>query len=491
LAVFSSEHVPRSSDSAHSPGADTDFQATKGLAKSEAGGELLTPELALVDPVLAQAQRQAHDRKVTMSSTAPDNGMFFTEQAQPAPAPDPNGQPAAPPAPADAPRPPDASLDSAQNVPLGTLIFRAGLVAENQLEEALEQGMRTGKRLGEVLLERGWLNDRDLGRMLAMQKGLEFVELSGIEPAPEALRALPEEKAKLQTALPLRFDGERLVVAVADPSNDLMLENLRRSVGHEPLLVVAPQSELKNAMGVAYAKLAAPPAEETLTEPTEPAPATASPPAAESSAPSLQPTAAPEVQPMPTVLPPAEERNVASTPVPPPVEEQAPPEPPAAPPAEEHPSLQPPPMSAQPVPASDTVSVQEPAAVVEVSEPAPQVEQFTAPLEADVEPEAVEPPAEAQPEDTVAPELKTHFVVLRLQNGDQIETDAYATGDEARRRAEEIVRELAAAETDATWPFFAQRFLRPDTIVSVDLVEHGAETWAGSTARGRLGHETP
>ncbi len=459
--MFSSEHVPRSSDSAHSPGADTDFQATKGLAKSEAGGELLTPELALVDPVLAQAQRQAHDRKVTMSSTAPDNGMFFTEQAQPAPAPDPNGQPAAPPAPADAPRPPDASLDSAQNVPLGTLIFRAGLVAENQLEEALEQGMRTGKRLGEVLLERGWLNDRDLGRMLAMQKGLEFVELSGIEPAPEALRALPEEKAKLQTALPLRFDGERLVVAVADPSNDLMLENLRRSVGHEPLLVVAPQSELKNAMGVAYAKLAAPPAEETLTEPTEPAPATASPPAAESSAPSLQPTAAPAVQPMPTVLPPAEERNVAS------------------------------PMSAQPVPASDTVSVQEPAAVVEVSEPAPQVEQFTAPLEADVEPEAVEPPAEAQPEDTVAPELKTHFVVLRLQNGDQIETDAYATGDEARRRAEEIVRELAAAETDATWPFFAQRFLRPDTIVSVDLVEHGAETWAGSTARGRLGHETP
>ena len=37
--------------------------------------------------------------------------------------------------------------------------------------------MRTGKRLGEVLIERGWLNERDLGRMLAGQKGLPFVEV--------------------------------------------------------------------------------------------------------------------------------------------------------------------------------------------------------------------------------------------------------------------------------------------------------------------------
>ena len=64
------------------------------------------------------------------------------------------------------------------DVPLGTLIFRAGLLGEEQLEGALQEGMRTGKRLGEVLLERGWLNERDLGRMLAGQKGLPFVDVN-------------------------------------------------------------------------------------------------------------------------------------------------------------------------------------------------------------------------------------------------------------------------------------------------------------------------
>ena len=62
-----------------------------------------------------------------------------------------------------------------RDVPLGTLIFREGLLTEEQLEEALQDGMQRGKRLGEVLLERGLVSENDLGRLLAGQKGLQFV----------------------------------------------------------------------------------------------------------------------------------------------------------------------------------------------------------------------------------------------------------------------------------------------------------------------------
>ena len=140
-----------------------------------------------------------------------------------------------------------------RDVPLGTLIFRAGLLAEEQLEDALQEGMRKGKRLGEVLLERGWLHERDLGRLLAGQKGLPFVEVRGSDAEPEALEMLPEEKARMQNALPLRFEEGQLVVAVADPSNELVIENLRRTIGFEPRLVVAPHAELIRAIGEAYA----------------------------------------------------------------------------------------------------------------------------------------------------------------------------------------------------------------------------------------------
>ena len=113
--------------------------------------------------------------------------------------------------------------------------------------------MRKGKRLGEVLLERGWLHERDLGRLLAGQKGLPFVEVRGSDAEPEALEKLPEEKARMQNALPLRFEEGQLVVAVADPSNELVIENLRRTLGFEPRLVVAPQADLIRAIADAYA----------------------------------------------------------------------------------------------------------------------------------------------------------------------------------------------------------------------------------------------
>ena len=155
------------------------------------------------------------------------------------------------------------------DVPLGTLIFRAGLLGEEQLEDALREGMRTGRRLGEVLIERGWMQERELGRLLAGQKGLPFVEVSASDVEPAALEMLSEENARLQVALPLRHEGGQLVVAVADPSNELMLENLRRTLGAAPKLVVAPYAELVQAIGEAYAspRPEAPPAPDSVARP--------------------------------------------------------------------------------------------------------------------------------------------------------------------------------------------------------------------------------
>ena len=168
-----------------------------------------------------------------------------------------------------------------RDVPLGTLIFRAGLLTEEQLEEALQDGMQRGKRLGEVLLERGLVSEEDLGRLLAGQKGLRFVQLDSAAIDPAAVQLLPVEKARLHSVLPIGFQDGLPVVAVVDPSNDLVVENVRRALNCEPHLVVAGREALHRQIEVAYGALpvAAPvaaqeapavPVEPVLVAPAEP-----------------------------------------------------------------------------------------------------------------------------------------------------------------------------------------------------------------------------
>ena len=155
-----------------------------------------------------------------------------------------------------------------REVPLGTLIFREGLLTEEQLEEALQDGMQRGKRLGEVLLERGLVSENDLGRLLAGQKGLQFVQLDAATIDPAAVQLLSVEKARLHTVLPFGFEEGLPVVAVADPSNDLVIENVRRALNCEPRLVVAGREALNQQIELAYAA-AAP----VVTEPAPAPPA--------------------------------------------------------------------------------------------------------------------------------------------------------------------------------------------------------------------------
>jgi hypothetical protein len=510
---------------------------------SETGGDAVTPELALVDPELAEAQRLTTERKAAMSSTPPSNGTFFVDQSEPAPAapepalaPAPLAQvpavpePVALPAPAATSAPETPMLD----VPLGTLIFRAGLLAEEQLEDALQEGMRTGKRLGKVLLERGWLHERDLGRLLAGQKGLPFVEVRGSDAEPAALQLLPEDKARLQTALPLRWEDGQLVVAVADPSNELVLENLRRALGTEPQLVVAAQGDLIRAIGEAYAP---PPAAAPAPPAAAPAPEPAldAQPLTSLQAEPVQAPAAVEVQafaapaPMPTVLPPAEER-VAE---PEAAVLQAPLPEPAAPATEQQPVVVPPTVVEEtpaplrqesPAPPPEPMVPAEPAPLLEAAPPAPEPTPASAPLQAPAEsfevpapvvaPPAPEPeqqvaqpapvleqPVEAPPATPAAPQFEVpsqsvsaqaeptpatmHVVLIHMREGDMLEVGTFRTATEAAARAQEVVQQIAAAEDEDTWPFFAERYLRPAMIVSVDLLEEQADKWLGSPVRAR------
>src|SRR5918999_1576902 len=131
------------------------------------------------------------------------------------------------------------------DAPLGTLIFRAGLLPAETIESALQESSRTGKRLGEILLERKLLQEARRWRLLAGQRGLPFVSLRerGVDVA--AAKLFSEDQARLYRALPFQMESGSPVVAISDPTNEVVMRNIREALdGTDVQFAVATKSEL-------------------------------------------------------------------------------------------------------------------------------------------------------------------------------------------------------------------------------------------------------
>src|SRR5918999_1459390 len=115
---------------------------------------------------------------------------------------------------------------------VGSLLLRDGLVTQDDLEAALAQQRGSGKRLGEVLVERGSVTRTQIARALAEQHELPFIELAESDVQIDAAILLSEDLARRYVALPVSIEpDESLLVAVADPTNVMHSDELRLALG--------------------------------------------------------------------------------------------------------------------------------------------------------------------------------------------------------------------------------------------------------------------
>jgi hypothetical protein len=148
---------------------------------------------------------------------------------------------------AASPATPPFSSAEMRSYPLGTLVYRSGLMALEDVNRALSEAADSGRRLGEVLLEYG-LPERELTRLLAAQHGQEFVDLTEYPINPEVAHELPRRVAEMYCALPLTREDECTIVAVPDADNASHLTRLREAM-HGPIrLVTAARSDIKDAI---------------------------------------------------------------------------------------------------------------------------------------------------------------------------------------------------------------------------------------------------
>jgi MshEN domain len=138
-------------------------------------------------------------------------------------------------------------------VPLGTLLLRVGAIDPEQLEIALTEKERSPRRLGEILVEWGWVPSVEIARALAEQYSIPFLDLTETAIDEDAARLLPEDAARRMQALPIRrLPDHLLLVGLADPTDVLAAEELRSLVGTGICLNIVDIDALEAAFSRLY-----------------------------------------------------------------------------------------------------------------------------------------------------------------------------------------------------------------------------------------------
>ena len=131
---------------------------------------------------------------------------------------------------------------------IGELLIREGLITRDALDKALQEQKNTGMRVGYNLVKLGFIDEVDLTRMLARQYRMPAVDLSNFEVDARIAKLIPSELAQRHLVLPLKREGRTLTVAMADPSDLGVIDDLKFITRYDIFPVIAGEYTLRNAI---------------------------------------------------------------------------------------------------------------------------------------------------------------------------------------------------------------------------------------------------
>ncbi|HLB02876.1 MAG TPA: type II secretion system protein GspE, partial [Nitrospiria bacterium] len=135
---------------------------------------------------------------------------------------------------------------------LGDFLVENGLLEAQDLKKALEEQRRSGKKLGEVLVDLNLVTEGQLVQTLAIQLGYKAIELPSVTIDPEVILLIPENLARRHQIIPIKFEDRSLTVAMADPLDYECIRDLSFYSGYGILPVLATRREIMEAIDQQY-----------------------------------------------------------------------------------------------------------------------------------------------------------------------------------------------------------------------------------------------
>lgn len=139
-----------------------------------------------------------------------------------------------------------------QKKKLGDILIERGLITEEVLKKALATQEKTGEKLGEILLKMGLITEEDLYSALSEIYNVPYVNLEEVAIDSEVVRLIPEHISRRYRIIPIKLDGDRIVLAMANPVNIYALDDVRIITGREVEPVLASEKQINQALDRIY-----------------------------------------------------------------------------------------------------------------------------------------------------------------------------------------------------------------------------------------------
>ncbi len=129
--------------------------------------------------------------------------------------------------------------------PLLALLRERGLIDDMQVEEVVAEHTRSGRPVNQILLDYGFVDQDTQLQVIAEHLGTEVVNLSDGDLGPEVVDAIPSATARMYQCLPVAVHDSQVRVALADPMNPQVVDELSFSLGKEIQVVVADPAQIE------------------------------------------------------------------------------------------------------------------------------------------------------------------------------------------------------------------------------------------------------
>jgi type IV pilus assembly protein PilB len=147
--------------------------------------------------------------------------------------------------------------NSVRRALLGEMLVAAKVITAEQLTEVLGAPRQPGKKLGQMLIERGWVTEAQLTQTLSLQLSVPWVSLYHIDFSRQLLNRVSRELAEKYCLIPIfvrhvKGQGETLYVAMDDPTNEMALTEVARVAALPTRPMIASASDIRSAIRVYY-----------------------------------------------------------------------------------------------------------------------------------------------------------------------------------------------------------------------------------------------